>query len=395
MADKKVQSPDSLQIRGTPMASARLSKKAALGAVALGAVVLGFIIINVSKPKQKSASRAAEAPLLEPAQSAAKTLTADVPDLVTAAKPADVPVLPALPASPPPRFASSSNIPRERPREDNSDLARLAGTEIPGFSRSASRRPSSAASAAQSDRAERGVSGEPGFLNTAQTGTPDLNRQAEKQAFLERARPAEYLQRERTAPLSPFEIKTGTVIPSVLISEVNSDLPGEIIAQVAQNVYDTSSGNHLLIPQGTKLYGHYDSQVSFGQGRLLVSWQRLIYPDASTLELEGMGGYDRAGNAGFKGKVNNHYGRIFGFALLTSIISAGYQISQPQQNSTLTPLSNQQIAAGAVGQQMADLGVEMARRNMQVQPTIKIRKGYRLHVMVNKDVVFPDTYQHP
>ena len=116
---------------------------------------------------------------------------------------------------------------------------------------------------------------------------PDLNRQLEKLAFLKESRESGYLQRELTAPRSAFELKTGTVIPSVLLSELNSDLPGEIVAQVAQNVYDTASGNHLLIPQGTKVFGHYDSRVAFGQGRLLVSWQRLIFPDASILELDG------------------------------------------------------------------------------------------------------------
>ena len=105
-----------------------------------------------------------------------------------------------------------------------------------------------------------------------------------------------------------------------------------------------------------------------------------------------MSGHDEAGNAGFADQVNNHYGRIFGWGLLTSVLSAGYQLSQPQQNNLLVPPSNQQVAAASVGQQMAQLGAEMAKRNMQVQPTIEIRKGYRLNVMVNKDVVFPGSY---
>jgi type IV secretion system protein VirB10 len=116
----------------------------------------------------------------------------------------------------------------------------------------------------------------------------------------------------------------------------------------------------------------------------------LIYPNAATLELGGMSGHDESGNAGLADHVNNHYGRIFGWGLITSVLSAGYQLSQPQQNNLLVPPSNQQVAA--VGQQMALLGAEIAKRNMQVQPTIEIRKGYRLNVMVNKDVVFPGSY---
>jgi type IV secretion system protein VirB10 len=195
-------------------------------------------------------------------------------------------------------------------------------------------------------------------------------------------------------PLSPFELKTGTVIPGILISEVNSDLPGEVIAQVSQNVYDTASGSRLLIPQGARLFGRYDSHVTFGQQRALVIWERLIYPDASTLELGGMAGSDQTGKDGFADRVNNHYARVFGYALLTSVLSAGYQLSQSQGTTAgnfVVP-SNQQIVAASVGQQMAELGSEIARRNMRVQPTIEIRKGYRLNVMVNKDVVFPGTY---
>jgi type IV secretion system protein VirB10 len=220
---------------------------------------------------------------------------------------------------------------------------------------------------------------------------PDPNHQADKMAFLRKGERSSYLGSQLTAPVSPFELKTGTVIPGILISAISSDLPGEIIAQVAENVYDTASGRYLLIPQGAKLFGHYDSQVSFGQRRVLVSWQRLIYPNAYTLELQGMSGHDSEGGSGFADRVNNHLGRVFGWGLLTSMLSAGYQLSQPQQANSLVP-SNSQVAAAAVGQQMAQLGAQIASRNMQVQPTIEIRKGYRLNVMVNKDVIFPGSY---
>jgi type IV secretory pathway VirB10-like protein len=178
----------------------------------------------------------------------------------------------------------------------------------------------------------------------------------------------------------------------MLINTISSDLPGEIVAQVSRNVYDTATGKYLLIPQGSRLFGRYDSKVSFGQERALVVWYRLIYPNAHTLELEGMGGDDQEGRAGFTDRVNHHYGRIFGWGLVTSVLSAGYQLSQPQQANSLVP-SNQQVAAAAVGQQMAELGAQMASRNMQVQPTLEIRKGYRFNVMVNKDIVFPGNYQ--
>ena len=239
----------------------------------------------------------------------------------------------------------------------------------------------------------RPVGNFPGGPDAASGAPADLNHQDEKLAFQRNSLHSAYLDARLTAPRSPFELKTGTVIPGILVGAMNSDLPGEIVAQVSQNVYDTASGEHLLIPQGTRLYGRYDSKVTFGQGRLLVSWQRLIYPNAYTLELGAMSGHDQGGNAGFADQVNNHYARIFGWALLTSVISAGAQLSQPQQTNVLTTPSSGQVAAAAVGQEMAQVGSQMAARNMQIQPTIQIRKGYRFTVMVNKDILFPGPYQ--
>jgi type IV secretion system protein VirB10 len=232
----------------------------------------------------------------------------------------------------------------------------------------------------------------PGDAARLMEAEQDLNHQDEKLAFQHATHRSYYLDSRVSAPVSPFELKTGTVIPGTLIGAMNSDLPGEIIAQVSQSVYDTASGRHLLIPQGTRLYGHYDSKVSFGQYRLLVSWDRLIFPNSYTLDLQGMSGHDQGGAAGYADRVNHHYGRIFGWALLTSVLSAGYQLSQPQQSNLLATQSNTQIAAAAVGQQMATLGAQIAQRNLQVQPTIEIRKGYRMNVMVNKDIVFPGAY---
>ncbi len=404
MADDKVpSSPDSLQLRGAPLASARLSKKAAFIAIAALAVILGVIIANVSKDNRKKGASedAASQKKLEPALNAAQTLTRDVPDTVP------LPMQNRLPPAPPELPPSGPTAPRAPVRNPEDD-ARLANSAIPKFSVQEYTRPQSVAGASQAAgsppaEGESNVSPGGGSLRRTANGLygadnepanePDLNRQADKLAFMQKSRKTAYLGSRVTRPVSPFELKTGTVIPGILIGEINSDLPGEIIAQVSKNVYDTASGNYILIPQGTKIFGHYDSQVAFGQERVLVSWQRLIFPDGSTLELEGMSGHDQAGQSGFGDRVNNHYGRIFGGALLTSLLAAGYQLSQTQQQSALAVPSNQQIAAAAVGQQVSEVGVEIARRNLRIQPTLEIRKGYRLTVMVNKDVVFPGVYE--
>ena len=217
----------------------------------------------------------------------------------------------------------------------------------------------------------------------------DANLQFRKEAFLEKAERAgieEYLPEVLNEPLSQFELKAGSVIPAVLVTEINSDLPGDILAQVRENVFDSATGGHLLIPQGAKLIGSYDSQVAFGQSRVLVVWSRLIYPDGRSITLRGMPGVDGAGATGFSDQVDNHYGRIFGGALLLSAISAGAQLSQPQSGAFDND-SPGQVAAGALGQQLGQVSGELIRKNVDVQPTLRVRAGYRLSVMVNRDII--------
>ena len=397
MSEQTPSSPEGLQLRTTPLASARLSKKAIMTAIGALALILGVVIINVSKGKPaKAAEQSNLGKELQPSVNVGKELSKDIPDVII----------------PPPRQQPETPPSSEPPTKSLLNDARLADTAIAKFSDvqrtemrtavAAASEEAPAAGAASGEDVETASDGGTnpsgrlgaGLLrvaNSSSDGGIDLNRQDEKQAFSNKKQHSEYLEATFKAPISLFEIKTGTVIPSMLISEINSDLPGEIIAQVSQNVYDSATGKYLLIPQGTKLFGRYDSKVSYGQNRALVSWDRLIYPNAYTLDLDGMRGHDMSGQSGFEDQVNNHYAKIFGLALLTSALSAGYQLSQPQQSNSLVP-SNGQVAAAAVGQQMAQLGENIATRNMQVQPTIVIRKGYHLNVMVNRDIVFPGTY---
>jgi type IV secretion system protein VirB10 len=224
----------------------------------------------------------------------------------------------------------------------------------------------------------------------------DQNLQTRKEAFLAAARrstPADYLKSTRTMPLSKYEIKTGWEIPAVLEQEINSDLPGELKALVTANVYDTATGNYLLIPQGSRLIGTYDSAVGYGQKRLQVVWNRIIFPDASWVDLGGMLGQDAHGSAGFSHDVDNHYKRLIGFAVLSSVFSAGFQLSQTQRTSVLQTPSAGEIAASAVGQEVSQLGTEITRRNLNVQPTIKAPIGYRFNVRVNRDILFESPYE--
>ena len=187
-------------------------------------------------------------------------------------------------------------------------------------------------------------------------------------------------------------MKMGWDIPAILEQGINSDLPGEVKALVRTNVYDTATGKYLLIPQGSRLVGVYDSQITYGQSRLLVVWSRIIYPDGSSINLDGMMGQDIQGMAGFHDQVDNHYKRLVGAALLTSAFAAGISLSQRQSTSLLTTPTAAQSASTAVGQQLGELGAEVTRKNLNIPPTIKIPVGYRFNVRVNKDILFEAPY---
>lgn len=222
----------------------------------------------------------------------------------------------------------------------------------------------------------------------------DPNMQDRKMAFLKESGPEDvYLHSTREAQLSPYEVKAGWDIPAALEQGINTDIPGQIRALVRENVYDTATGNYLLIPQGSRLIGSYDSHIAYGQTRVQVQWTRLIYPDGSSISLGGMIGQDTQGKAGFHHKTNNHYVRLASMALLTSAFAAGIGIASNQgESSSPYGLSNGQIASQAVGQQMGEMGMEITRRNMNIQPTITIPIGYRFNVRVNKDIVFEGPY---
>ena len=221
------------------------------------------------------------------------------------------------------------------------------------------------------------------------------NIQARKEAFLATVggrQTDDYLSSTRGAPLSRYEIKAGWEIPAVLEQSLNSDLPGELKALVTSNVYDTATGLYLLIPQGSRLIGKYDSRVAYGQDGVQVAWSRVIYPDASSIDLDGMLGADSQGNAGLRDKVDRHYRRLIGFSVLTSMFTAAFSISQRQNQTALAYPTASQTAASAVGQELSQTGAQITRRNLNVQPTIKVPAGYRFNVRVNRDILFESPY---
>ena len=214
----------------------------------------------------------------------------------------------------------------------------------------------------------------------------DDNRQDDKNDFLSarRASPVS-LNQKLLSPSSRYQLMAGTVIPGLLLTALNSDLPGQILGQVSQNVFDTVSGNHLLLPQGTKVIGEYDSRIVYGQERVLIVWTRLILPNGKSISLEGMPGVDLSGSAGLADKVNNHWGRIITGVVLSSLLGAGAQIAQGRTYNTFDP-SYGELAAQGFAQNMNQVGQQITRKDLNIQPTIEIRAGYRFNILVNKDM---------
>lgn len=234
----------------------------------------------------------------------------------------------------------------------------------------------------------------PASFTPPQPQQEDPNKQDRKDQFAKSSKVSDpdYSPSQKTRPRSPYEVKAGAIIPAVMIGGINSDLPGQVIAQVRENVYDTKSGQFLLIPQGSRLVGLYDAHVAYGQKRILLAWSRIIYPDGSSFDLKGMPGSDKGGYAGFFDEVDNHYMKIFGSAVLMSFISAGVQLSQPNNGSSSgsnnTPSVSQTVGA-ALGQQIGQTAMTITQKNLNIQPTLEVRPGYQFNVMVTADMILP------
>ena len=192
-----------------------------------------------------------------------------------------------------------------------------------------------------------------------------------------------------------LSIKTGSIIPVLLITGIDSTLPGYISGQVSQNVWDTATGYNLLIPQGTKVFGQYQNNIIMGQERVFVVWQRLIFPDGRAMTLKDMPGGDQLGYAGLKDKVNNHYFRIYGHALLMSLVTGGTAYAMntlDSDNSDETTTLNESMGT-AFADQMGRTTMGLLEKHMNMSPTLTIRPGYRLNIIAVKDLEFSEPYE--
>lgn len=217
----------------------------------------------------------------------------------------------------------------------------------------------------------------------AAIGSSGLTLQDHKLAFLNGT-----IDRRTTSPdhiqpaASKYILQAGAVIPAALITGLRSDLPGQVTAQVTEDVYDSPTGNILLIPQGARLVGQYDAQIAFGQTRALLVWNRLIMPNGRSIVLERQPGADIEGYAGLEDEVDNHWGMLFKAAILSTLLSVGSEAGTSNSENNLA----QAIRQGA-SQSFSQIGEQVVGRSLNIQPTITIRPGFPVRVMVTHDLI--------
>jgi type IV secretion system protein VirB10 len=224
---------------------------------------------------------------------------------------------------------------------------------------------------------------------TLPTETPPLdagaaqNMQDRKLAFVNAAVDRRTVTPDRVQEkASPYVVQAGTVIPAALITGIKSDLPGTITAQVTEQVYDTPTGKQLLIPQGARLIGQYDSQVAFGQSRVLLVWNRIIMPNGTSIVLERQPGADAEGYSGLEDDVDYHWGQLFRAAILSTLLGVGTEIGASNNENEIARAIRQSSQDTA-----SDVGRQIIRRQLNIQPTLTIRPGFPVRVIVNRDLI--------
>lgn len=379
--------PGAFQLRGDPPRVMRLSRKAlAVVGVAAGLGIGGSLIYALRPPGEKAAqelyntdSRAtaetitsgprdyAQAPRLGP------PLPGDLGGPIVSAQQRgeNVPVPPigAQPGQPDPRVQAAEAA-RQRAQQER-DAARTSSVFLGSSGSAASSTPSPSAGLAVTGAAPQAAA------DAAPQGD-----QGGKRAFMAQASSQRTVSVERLAlPASPNIVQAGAVIPAALITGIRSDLPGQIAAQVTANVYDSPTGRILLIPQGARLIGEYDSEVVAGQTRVLLAWDRLIMPDGRSIVLERQPGADGAGFAGLQDRVNQHWGNLLRAAAVSTLLGVGAELGADSEDGLTRALRRgSQDTINQTGQQIV-------RRQLNVQPTLTIRPGHPLRVVLTRDLV--------
>jgi len=400
--------PEHVALRAQPRPVTRLNRRTlAVLAGAVATVVLGATIWSLQPPQRRGADGPTELHNVERVSRSEglARLPADYSQLPPALPvlPPDVPVLgeplpgdlgtPILRAE---QRAQGYRQPGHDPVEAGR-LARLKEAEEAAassvfFRAGGQRAVAMAASQAPAPVSTANAAFDPLAAGPASTATQPVdpaalqNRPEQKEAFLSNAGSTQTRNSGNLQmPASPYHVMAGTVIAAALVTGIKSDLPGDVIAAVTEPVYDSATGRHLLIPQGSRILGRYNSQVSYGQSRVQVLWNRVILPDTSSFQLDSLVGTDPAGYAGLEDGVDWHWDRIFAGAALTTLLGIGAELAAPENRQD----GNRVVIAGrdSVQDSVNQIGQEMTRRNMNIQPTLTERPGLPVRVIVNRDLV--------
>lgn len=379
--------PTAFQLRGDPPRVMRLSRKAlAVVGVAAGLGIGGSLIYALRPPGEKAAqelyntdSRAASEAITSGPRDYAQAprlgppLPGDLGGPIVSAQQRGetVPVPPVgAQAGQSDPHAQAAEAARQRAQQER-DAARTSSVFLgSGGGAAASSAPALPSLAATSPTV-------PATADTAAQGD-----QAAKRAFMAQASNQRTVSVERlTAPASPNIVQAGSIIPAALITGVRSDLPGQITAQVTANVYDSPTGRILLIPQGARLIGEYDSEIVAGQTRVLLAWDRLIMPDGRSIVLDRQPGTDGAGFAGLQDRVNQHWGNLLKAAAVSTLLGVGAELGADSEDDLTRALRRgSQDTSNQTGQQIV-------RRQLNMQPTLTIRPGHPLRVILTRDLV--------
>jgi len=391
---------EAFEVRAATPSPARISRKAVMLALAAIAALLLFALFYGF---HRSGPDDAEIPNREiPIQRPPDALTG-IPDdyskLPPPPQPAPPPPQPvpapaadAKPGGPTPPQAPGASPrpapvdPEQQKAQQELDAARRSGLFIKTASNSPLK-PAGPGAKTEPALAEDTRGPAQGLLGSgAKEPALDPNLQGRKESFLGSTAAFDvYVRKPYLDPVSPYEIKAGTIIPAALVTALNSDLPGDVFAAVTENVYDTASGRHLLIPQGAKLIGRYDSFVAFGQSRALVRWDRLIMPDGKSIQFGPMSGADQTGAAGLTDEVDYHLPQAgIGIALSTAISLLGNLAIGRNEGGERTIIGD---VGDTVSQQAARVGSSITERFLNIQPTIRVRAGWPLRVLVNRDII--------
>jgi type IV secretion system protein TrbI len=305
---------------------------------------------------------------------------AALPRDYTVVKPAPQLGHPILADLVPPTVSAQANEPVAPPDDHLAQEDEAARTSHLFFSSTGSERPAALKALAATSEA--------GFATAVSAAEPvdpvaSQSMQKQKQAFLSAPTDHSTVSPDRLEnPASRYVVQAGSVIPAALVTGIRSDLPGQVTGQVTEHVYDSPTGRYLLIPQGSKLIGLYDSQVAFGQNRVLLVWTRLILPNGRSIVLERQTGADAEGFAGLQDEVDNHWGQLFTGAALSTLLGIGSQLGATNNDDAIAQAIRQGSSSST-----SQIGQQLVGRNMNMQPTLTIRPGFPVRVIVNKDLV--------